>query len=346
VLGFAVISMALFTAAIWIPSNTGIGEFAFFWLFTAGLALGLATIALRHRRSADRSLRVAETIAAVGAYIAVAVGVLVRLLAASNATERAVVWSVLLTIGAGIAAAAAAGIRSPSTVARSQLRPSPRSDRLIGFSGIGAAVAATILAITVTELADGVPILRGPPPGAPLLALALALATLAVPVGVWNLVGISPIRMPLGAIRHTATVTLAVFLALSTYSVAGWAGLFAPHGSGLLLERMIFASAILAGTALLAAGILFKFSGAEAARSARIEVLSWKCPRCSDTAQYALGSGWCRCAGCGLSALVFLRDDRCPDCGYDLAGLPDGPVQCPECGRSRQTPPPSVAPAP
>ncbi len=334
-LGYVGILTLIVTGMIWTNANAqDLNMLCWIWVSVGVPCLLIALPALKQRQQADRSLWLAEGLSIWGAYAALGCATLWTATQGRTWTDIGFTVGFTLLGASAVAAAAAIGLRGPST---DRFAPSPnatRFDRVLGYVGIAAAVLAAGCSI-------GPFIARAlqPPTFSPVdptfWTLWIWSSTLAVPIGVWNLLGMARTAPPLCYLRHLAV--LSVFAAGFILSVAA----LDPAHDYYYVGEWFWAFCILGSTSFLGAIILMRIHRARPVGATPIEQLEMRCPRCAQKSTIGLGESVCTC--CGLAVLIDFRDDRCPGCGYDLQGTAAGPTNCPECGRVRQWP--GVAPA-
>jgi hypothetical protein len=169
--------------------------------------------------------------------------------------------------------------------------------------------------------------------GALLEFYPLAYLFLALPVGLatWNVVGLAPMG------RISSTLRLLASVSVTIHAVVGAvAALPASYGADLSNYAPMSFILLLLGIAFGIASAGTGWLGSDSdERRAMVDTLSWRCPRCSGW--FAVTPGVeTGCSRCGLAVLVCVRDDRCPQCSYDLRGFGNEAAACPECGRVRQ----------
>ncbi|MFZ9880142.1 MAG: zinc ribbon domain-containing protein [Phycisphaerales bacterium] len=332
-IGYLAIASVLAIGAIWESVGDRIAQLMLFWLVNGVAALALATPALQQRRSTDRSLELAERISIYGSMLAVAVGFATATVATAGGGPRielAYLWCVAIACGAGVAAAAATGMRGIATTRRPLFAPPKSRDRKLGVIGI----AASVLAVIAFMLAALASVRRDP--SERFVQLGLACTMLAAPIGVWNFFGLVRAGLELSILRPLSVMLVAVFVGLWTAMAFREDGIDPSRDA--MFGRLALACGILTFTSLLTAAIMFRLRRAKPIALDPIETFVWKCPRCSAESEFVVATGRVSCASCGLGARVALCDDRCPACSYDLRGLPADATNCPECGRERQMP--------
>lgn len=334
VIGFIGMAAMLSIAWIWTDGRTAglVGEATLTWYFAGGPALIAATPALRLRRDPDRSLAIAEGVLIWGCIAALGGALLLLFVKRAQGGaffEGTPIVCGLVIVGAAICAAAAAtGLRKPSVVRRPKYAPPERAGPLLAWIGILATVvsAAAMISAIWSRWQGGSPLET--------LTVGIGAATIAAPIAAWNALQLVPIEMPLALLRPATVGALFVSGTLST--VLSSDAMLLGRDARETLERSLVASIILTATTLTAAAVAFRLRRMKPISDARIETVEWICPRCRVKSEIDLDEGGCTCAGCGLSVMVSLRDDRCPACGYDLHAMPEGQTNCPECGRARQ----------
>lgn len=167
-------------------------------------------------------------------------------------------------------------------------------------------------------------------------SFAIVIAAAPAGLAVWNAIGVvsrgrlsETLRGAAAtfAVACTATFGLGIMPMPDSYGMPSL-------GLGFLLPFAVILLVLCIAISIAAAGTGW-LSSASVMHNARIDSLTWRCPRCSGWFGIKPGVDSC-CTRCGLAVVISLRDDRCAQCRYDLHGFGDRSVACPECGHPRQ----------
>jgi len=324
------VAAALILALIWdFALLTSLDEAILLWVFLGIPAMLLVVAALRSRLAANPPLPASEGIAAWGA--AGALGLSMFLNNAATGTlgrEGVYVFGYILLAAVLVASLAATALRTPGGKLLSA-PPTPLPiERRLAWVAIALALVASLASFGA--IASG----QGTTGDGPEWLVAMLLATIAIPIAIWNYFGLAHANIALLAIRISATVTTFIAGACATYAVRLEMGSIGAEVD--FAVRATLAATIVAIASILAGLVALRIARMRAATADPVAQLEWKCPRCRTAARAAPGEHCCE--RCGLTTIVAFRDDRCPGCGYDLRGLPAGSCNCPECGRARQMP--------
>ncbi len=325
-LGYVACLTALIIAGIWTNENV-VWHALVCWLVVGLPCFVVALLALKHRQEADRSLAVAERWSIWGPYVALGSSLLWVLVSPNRWNEEELIVGYSILAASSLAAAAAIALRAPSTNRVAARPTATRFDRLLGLVGIVAAVAggSAVIASRLTRSSGG----TGSVEFDLIAGAVVSAATVAIPIGIWNLLGLARTQPPWSYLRHVAAAASSFSAVL--WNLVWWRGFGAQFG---FLEELLAATLVLTASSFLGAIILMRIHRAHRADASPIDRLDLRCPRCAQRSTVGLGES--RCTSCGLSVFIDVRDDQCPACGYDLQGMPAGSLQCPECGRVRQ----------
>lgn len=331
--GYVLVLAALALVYVWTKGTMGaipIGTMTLSW---GGMGLVAFLLAMRALKAwSERPWPLQHRIALYGAVFGFGVGMpAVVMLEALPVQQLAVelYWAVI--VGSGLAAMNANGLRP------SRWHSPRRLDRIIAMAGMAATVLGVIAWVAQSlhrlgpRISGGFAVAEAMPDPA-LLTFGVAMGAAATAAALWSVMRPLGLAGAMGWLAPTAsalTLGLGMVLTMATVDRLRYAA-----GEDLLW-RIGAAVAILDASVLLAAAVAIRIRGSVRgtdAYTSPVEAMAAKCPRCRSAMHLVPGENHCR--HCGLAILIGFRDDRCPQCEYDLRS--SNAAGCAECGRVRQ----------